>query len=216
MLQNILQWHNLIFYVSILLGLVFVFFSVSGVGLETDADIDHDFNLDQDLDHDIHAIHGGLKVELDGNEGFFLKVLSLFGVGKCPLSIVLFTAFLLFGIAGLTLNTFIPPMFRVLSVICALFVAITGTRLLASTISKFMPQTETYNIVPQHFIGRRGRVVIAVSDVFGQIHVTDQYGSLHKLNVRSYGKHFAIEEGVLITEYKDGIYYVDKPKEELL
>lgn len=211
MLQEILQWHNLIFYVSIVLGIVFVFSSISGLGAETDADIDHDI----DIDHDVHDVHAGLKVEFDGQEGFFLKVLSLFGVGKCPLSIVLFTSFLLFGFSGLVLNTIFPPILRILSVIGALFATIVGTRFLASTVSRFMPQTETYNITSQHFVGKRGRVVIAVTEDFGQVHVNDQYGSLHKLNARSYeGKNFAIDDGVLITEYKDGIFYVDKPKEE--
>jgi len=200
MLENILQWHILIFYVSIMLGIVFILSSISGIGAGTDIDAD---------------IADNPEIEFEGHESFFIKFLSLFGVGRCPLSIVLFTAFLLFGASGLFLNIFFPPLLRVFSVLGALLITSVSTRFIALAVSAFMPQTETYNITPEHFVGKRGKVVISVSETFGQIHVLDNYGSLHKLNARTYSGRFAISDGVLITEYKDGVFYVDKPKEEL-
>lgn len=210
MIQEILQWYNLIFYVSIFLGVVFISSSVMGIEAETDIGIDADVDVEAAIDPD------NLEIELDGHDGLFAKILGVFGIGKCPLSIVLFTAFLLFGITGLVLNIFFAPWLAILSVVGAFCVTLIGTRFIALTVSAFMPQTETYNITPHHFVGKRGSVVISVTETFGQIHIRDGYGSLHKLNARSYGDKYPISTGVLVTEFKNGIYYVDKPKEEIL
>lgn len=221
MIQEALQWYNLIFYVPILLGVVLIGTSVMGIGADTDIGMDSD--VDADINNPIDT--DNFEIETEGY-GIFTKILGILGIGRCPISIVMFTAFLLFGITGLIFNALIPtidvagipikPWIAPISVGCAFCVTLIGTRFIALSVSTLMPQTETYNITPPHFVGKRGKVVISVSETFGQIHVVDGYGSLHKLNARSYGSKFPVSSGVFITEYKDGVYYVDKPKEELL
>jgi hypothetical protein len=94
-IQEVLAWYNVIFYVAIIMGMAFVLVSAMGLGADGDADldVDGDGELDMEVETDGH-----------GESDVFQKVLSLFGVGRCPLSIVIFSALLIFGGTGVILN----------------------------------------------------------------------------------------------------------------
>lgn len=204
MIEQFFAWYNVIFYVSILLGVAFVFVSAMGVDAGADIDVDADGSLD-------------LEQEIDGHgEGALSKVLSLFGVGRCPLSIVMFSALLIFGGTGVILNSIFAPALAIISIIGATAAMLFLTRILAVTVSSLMPNTETYTTEPDHFIGLTAKVVLTVTEEFGQIHVRDHQGSLHKLNARAYeGVVHPASERVLVVEHKDNVFYVDHNPKQL-
>ena len=100
---------NLTYWIFLGVG-VFLFLLVilSGGGedqdfvTDFDADIDVDVDLDADVDGDIES---NLSAQTDAPQDLtFLSFLSWFGVGKCPLLILLAIDFSAWGIAGWFLN----------------------------------------------------------------------------------------------------------------
>jgi len=198
-MNEFFAWHNLIFYISLLIGILLIFVSTMGVG-DADADVDHDIGVNTDTD-------------------LFIRVLSVLGVGKCPLSIIMFSFFLIFGGAGIMLNVIIPPAIALVSVAGAGFAALTLIKIVATTVAKLMPNTESYNVDKESLKGSYAEVTMKVSSDFGICHVKDKYGSLHKINARSYQKDgeeektFPVGMEVLIIDRKDDVYYVEDPQE---
>lgn len=195
---EVFAWYNVIFYVSIVMGMSFVIVSILGLGADGDADIDTETESDS-----------------FGENEAFQKVLSLFGFGRCPLSIVVFSALLIFGGSGVILNLTFAPTFAWISVVGAALVTLLLTRIVAVTVSSFMPNTETYAIEPDHLIGNTGTVVIKVNESFGKVTVRDHHGSLHTLDARSYKGSFPIGKRVLVVEFKDKTFYVDEAPQEI-
>src|SRR5690606_28027527 len=135
-----LQWYNLIFYIPILLGVVLIGTSVMGIGADTDIGMDPGVDIDADVGTE-HAVDtDNFEIETEGHDGLFTKILGVFGIGRCPISIVMFTAFLLFGITGLIMNTFLPSWMAIISVGGAFCVTLIGTRFIALSVSALMPQ----------------------------------------------------------------------------
>lgn len=188
-IQQLFAWYNVLFGISILIGVVFIMASVWGMDVGGDVDADIDI---PDPDVEAHVAANG------PDDAIVSKALGLFGIGKCPLSIILFTAFLLFGGLGLLLTNFFPPMMAMLiSIGCTLI----GTRIVASAVSRVMPKTETYTIKPEYFIGSTGKVTLTTSETFGQIHTNDKYGSLHVLDARTDKGSISVGQKVLIVDY---------------
>lgn len=202
MIQEMLVWYNVLFYVALIIGVAFVLVGIMGVDFGgPDADFDMDAEVDGNVEH----------------EGAFTKALSVLGLGRCPLSIVMFSALLIFGGTGFVFNQFLAPTFAVVSVVLAFVAMVFGTGFVAKTVSRFMPQTETYAIEPDHLIGLTGRVHVTVSETFGQVLVRDHQGSLHTLNARAYkGTVHPVGKRVFVVEHKDRVFYVDDNPQEIM
>lgn len=201
-IQEIFAWYNVLFGLAILIGSVFVMASVWGmdVGGEMDADVDADADAS------------------GPDDGLVSKALHMMGLGKCPLSIMMFTASLIFGGTGFLLNVFFAPHAAWISVCGAFGAMFVLTRFVANTVASFMPRTESYGVVPEHFIGMTGKVYLTVSEKFGQLHVYDHYGSLHTLDVRSYkGAIHPAGSQVFIVEYNhaNNTFFVDVVPQEI-
>ena len=193
--EDFFKWYNLIFYISILFGVLLIAAMAFGLGADSDIDFDADGEIDID-------------------STFFSKALSIFGIGRCPASIVMFTALLLFGGTGIILNQIFAPYLVVVSVAGASFTMLTLTRVIALGVAKIMPNTETYGITSETFIGRLGRVVVKTNEEFGKVQVVDEYGSLHRLSAKAFeGSSYDIDTEVLIIDYKDETYFVASPNE---
>lgn len=188
--QDAFAWYSVIFYAPILIGMVLIFATIAGFGGDAD--------IDADADHDIES------------DSWSLKALSLFGVGRCPISVILFTGLLIFGGTGIILNYIFAPAFAIVSVIGAFLITLFSVRFVAIAVSKIMPSTETYAVESEDLVGLSGVVVITVTSDFGQIHVKDNNGGLHRLNAKTYDSKttFAPDTKVLVAEYKDGFYYI--------
>jgi len=195
-MAELLAWYNVIFYVPLLIGICFI--AVAGLGGgDADADVDADVDADADADFE---------------DGLVGRALSILGIGKCPLSIVVMTSLMIFGGSGLILNRLVLPFF---SLIGAFIVTLVLTRLVATTIGRIMPSTETYTVGPEHIMGLSGTVVIRVTTDFGQVHVVDHLNTLHKLKCKTFPDAPSIPSGerALVVDYQDGFYLVEEYKE---
>lgn len=96
---------NLIYWIFLGIGvLLFLFVIISGGGEDQDLDTDMDFDadVDSDLGGDTDA---NIKADLDeGMDATIFSFLSWFGVGKCPLMILLAIDFSVWGVTGWFLN----------------------------------------------------------------------------------------------------------------
>jgi hypothetical protein len=100
---------NLTYWIFLGIG-VFFFLLVIVSGGEEDHDLDTDMDLDADLDADIDSdleaeANLDADIDADGDENLdFLSFLSWFGIGKCPLLILLAIDFSTWGVSGWFLN----------------------------------------------------------------------------------------------------------------
>ncbi|MGI0482137.1 DUF1449 domain-containing protein [Geminocystis sp. CENA526] len=105
---------NLTYWIFLGIG-VFLFLLVIISGgdeqdLDTDVDMDVDVDVDMDVDADIDGdidgdIEGNVNADIEtDNDVSFLSFLSWFGVGKCPLLILLAIDFSVWGVSGWFLN----------------------------------------------------------------------------------------------------------------
>jgi hypothetical protein len=193
-MQQLFAWYNLVFIIPIVIGVILIF----SAGMGVDGDIDADADADVDADGDVEEAP------------VILKALTIIGIGRCPLSIVILSALLIFGGTGLILNQIFAPLLAFVSVIGAFFSMLFFTRLLATIISKLMPTTETYVVGGDHLVGLAGKIVLKTTTEFGQAHVFDHHGGLHKVQCRTYQGELPVDSDILIVDRKGDIFYVDK------
>lgn len=207
----LLAWYNLIFLVPVLTGVVAALAATTGFGMETgEAGESDGFDGDSD-DVSGHAV----DVHSDGN--LFERALSLLGVGRVPLSIVITVSSLTFGVTGILLNFF---LFSVLkshilttgaSSVGAFAAMLVITNGLAGWLSRVLPSVETYGVSHTGLEGRVGTLVLSANTEFGIAHVYDEHRELHRVQCKTYQG--TIPEGteVVIIHYEksESVYYVE-------
>jgi membrane protein implicated in regulation of membrane protease activity len=118
------------------------------------------------------------------------QLLGFFGVGRAPITIVIGSLLIGWGLFGLGATELLRPLLRVpaLFVGPSLAVAAVGSLLSAKLIGEFaarvMPQDETYVISREGLVGLTGKVVYPVSDTAGRVHVFDRFRTLHVTSAR--------------------------------
>lgn len=194
---------NLIFIISLVVGVVLVLGNAFGVmGHDADHDVDHD--VDHDADHDQAGGEHDHDAHHEHQERLFLKALTLLGIGKVPFSIVWMTAALVFGGAGIVLNTVLAPVLRVpwiygwISFAGALVVMVTVTGYFAGIVHRLMPTTETYAGKRSDLVGCCGTLVLATDEKRGLANVHDPRGNLHQITCRTMNG-TTIPSGVAVT-----------------
>ena len=227
-LQLLLSWWNLIYLVPLILALVYlVIYMVSGVSfgdadasphIEMDADADVDADTDADADHDASAEH---DAEHEApNTGSTFAMLSLLGVGKAPLSILVMMFLMIWSITGMIVNRVVYGLSEsvsptlIISIPAAAVAAVLGTGLLARLIARVFPSTETYIRRKSSLVGLVGEAVYDMTTGFGMVQVRDESGDLHELPCETRGdaKKPAIQKGqrVVLYDYDEekGVFYV--------
>lgn len=189
-IQNLLEWQNLIFVLPMVLALILLGLSMSGIG-EHDSDIDHDVGLEHDVDmqsagnmpHDLSTT----DVDHDTGPSVLSVMLSALGIGKAPLSILGFCWLMIFGFVGLVLNSVWQGAFGsinilvIISASIAFISSLTITSFLARGIYRFMPQTQTEVENLSDFINREAVVRFTVTTDSGTITLIDKYGNQQTL-----------------------------------
>jgi membrane protein implicated in regulation of membrane protease activity len=118
------------------------------------------------------------------------QLLGFFGVGRAPLTIVLGSMMIGWGLFGLGATELLRPVLRfpALFVGPALAVAAAGSLLTAKLFGELsaraMPQDESYAISREGLVGLAGKVVYPVTDTGGRVHVFDQFRTLHVASAR--------------------------------
>lgn len=215
-----LEWQYLIFVLPFCTAtLLIVLMGVGALDFGGDADVDHD--LDPSFGHDAEAgIHGHADhdAHISHDAGVFGRALSLLGVGRVPLSIVIITFCLVWGFTGFWANQllenvlWIPFFYAWISISAALFAGVSTTRFVAGVIAKFMPKTETYATRPHDVVGKRGEVSTTVTEKSGIVRVRDTDHNLLDLRSRVAAGQDSIPAGakVIVLEYDQatGTYLV--------
>ncbi len=195
---NLLAWHNVIFMIPLVVGLLMVLGAAFGL-----ADLAHGIDIDGDGVPDIgHLDHDG-----HGHDSDRGGALSFLGFGRVPLLLVIMTMALTFGATGMIANLFLAPLlavtglFSILSFAVALVVMVATTGTLSKLIASFMPTTETKSTVKTDLIGCTGTLVIG-SDAKGGTAQVSKDGDVFQVSVRS---DETLPKGlaILITEYDE-------------
>ncbi len=218
---ELLEWHNLFFVISILTSFVILLLSaLTGLGHEVggdvDADVDVDVDVDVGVDADAAAEH---MIPHDTGQGVhgggFSRALTLFGIGRVPISVLLCSFLVLFGGIGLISNQFfssmrLPPVayfWPSLGIAGVLGLIVTGR--LAAFVAKHMPPVETIRITRRDLVGRIGTSVYGVDEKSGQVQVRDRHGNLHRVAARTAGGRVESGKDVLLEEHvAGGDYFV--------
>jgi hypothetical protein len=185
-LKEINLWYNLIFTVPILLVILYLILQAFGLALDfggdvdtnagdVDADVDADIDVDADVDSD---------AEMD-DFPVFERALGFINVGKVPLTIIIATFLMFWGITGFTVNRIIlrslgsfPSVFIMASCASALVVGIIATKFLSGIIARMFPMVETYSSSNESLLGQVAQVVSGqVTSKFGRAKIKDQYGN---------------------------------------
>lgn len=183
----IFEWQNLLFILPMVMAVFLIILQAAGLGGDHDHDHDHDF----DHDHDIHH-EPGVHIEHGHSDGF--KLLSLFGIGKVPLTIVAVSLCLLWGAGGLVGN-FVVNRGPLVAIVVAAAFALIGTRVLSSLISKVMPSLETSSRPGEWYLNKEARVLYPLKVDSGAVQIGNPEGLKIELQARIEAGHAEIPEG---------------------
>ncbi|MGH2614005.1 MAG: hypothetical protein ACRDJC_02100, partial [Thermomicrobiales bacterium] len=193
--MELLQWWNLIFLLPAVAALLYLLLLALGA---LPAEGGHgDLHLESGFHVDIHGAHieihpGDLPDDLpsETDNDPFRGALSLIGVGRIPLSLVLMSFLFLWGFFGWVGNQFFgsvigsPAVFIWPSLAVALVGAGAFTRLLAVRMGRLMPSTESYGSSARGLVGRIADVRYALTETSGTVQLYDGYGSLYEVSAR--------------------------------
>lgn len=230
-------WWNAVY--ALPLAFVLVFLAVTSVvslvmgglgeltqGAEADHDVDlghdveHDLDVDADVDvdHDLEVHHDGGHVHTaacaHGDPGFLTTALIVLGVGQAPLILLIQILLLFYGLIGVGLHAALNvtgPGALLWSLPATLLFSILFTRLFAMGFGKIFRPFETQAVKKDQLSGRTGKVVYAVDEENGTVHVRDAHGTLHRVRARS--QHGVLESGteIIVLGYdpQHQVYEVD-------
>jgi hypothetical protein len=147
-------------------------------------------------------------------------LLTLIGVGRAPLPIVLQMFFLCWGVAGILANQILlpnvsnPTFAQVLpSLGTAFWLGLIGSRIGAELFGQVMPQEESSVVSRDSLFGMTGRVVFPVTETGGRVHIYDENNTLHDEPCRVPSGQAAIAKGrpVLVADRDEkGVLVVEE------
>ncbi len=171
---QVLQPWNLIFLLPAVAAVLYLLLLAAGVTAGEGMDLDVDVEADAD------AAGGGSP----------LGLLSLIGVGRAPLSLVLVAFGLLWGFLGWVGNLLFgsvvgsPEVAVWPALALALVGAVVLTRGLAIGLGRVMPTTESYDLGARQLVGRIATVRLAAGEDAGTAQLHDDRGTLYEVPVR--------------------------------
>lgn len=208
--------------------------------LEVGGDLDHDLDVDHDLDTEIGTVHGAdhdaeigtvpgadhdaeagadHEVGVESASPVTLgDVLSFFGFGKVPLSILMMSFAYPFGLTGWLLNTLaagpggaVGSWFSV-NLAGALAAGLASMRLTSRLIVRVMPTRNVSGFTRRQLVGTRGVVGLPVDERSGRANVVDAEGTRHQVRCRTVPGGKALPKGakIIVVKYlpEDDVYYV--------
>ena len=211
MLVNMLQWWNLVFLLPFAGAAAFMLIQgVSGVhGGEAEAE----HGIASDHDHDAGADHAH-----EAEPSAATKALLFFGVGRVPISTLVSTMGVLWGVSGWLANQALEPVLHspllFFPAACAVALAVTGfgTRWAARIMARLMPTTETSVTRKSDLVDCLGRVRFQVTQSAGSVMVTGPQGHLQEVSCRVKEGREPILSGtsVILFEYDEtrDLFYV--------
>lgn len=198
-MPELLEWWNLVYVLAFFFALLYAVLNAVGLasGGEADADLADDVGLDLDADaeaevdieHHLPDFHGDAEAA-QGEPSVLEEALSFFGIGKVPLSVILMTFLITFAVVGWAVNTVLRPVlitpaaFFPVSCAAAVVCGLSGTKLLAASLGRWLKPVESSAVRRSQLVGRIGTAKLPVNAAFGMALVRDDYGTLHKVTCR--------------------------------
>jgi membrane protein implicated in regulation of membrane protease activity len=181
------RWYNLVYLLPAGIAVfVLLIAAVAGAGGD-DGEADAG-DLGDPGDLDAEALGGDADDSPLGEAGRHLLV--FLGAGRVPLTMILGSLMLGWGLFGLGANEFLRPVLGAPArfIVPSLAVAALGSLLTAKLFAEFaarvMPKDETYAIKRDALLGLTGSVVYPVSETAGRVHVRDRHRTLHQAAAR--------------------------------
>jgi hypothetical protein len=201
---NLLHWWNLVFLLPAVAALLYLLLMALGAAPSEG----HDAHLELDGDGDVDAgAHVGAGDGHDGGDPT-QSVLSLIGVGRIPLSLVLMSFAFLWGFFGWVGNLVFgamlpsPALFIWPSLLLALVGAALLTRFLAFGLGRLLPATESYGAGARELVGRIADVRYPLTETSGTVQLYDKFGSLHEVAARVPPGEAAIPAGAKVVLWR--------------
>jgi len=184
-MADLFIWQNILFYISIAFGSMLALSSAFGFISETVSEGDTD------------AASGPL-----GN------ALSILGIGRIPLTIVLMISSLIFGGTGLILNLILSDMLDETLAFCVALPAsiismLVLTNISSRALSKILPTTESYEITRMDLIGALGKAITFVDKVSGVSNIKDKEGNIHAISCYSSMEDIPSGSEVVVVSFDD-------------
>ncbi|MFK7986370.1 MAG: hypothetical protein AB8I08_10090 [Sandaracinaceae bacterium] len=203
--------HQLVFYLPIVFGAILAFGAALGL-LEAMPDLDIDLDMDADMDIDAE-VSAELEGEADAegeSSAVGASILTMLGVGKAPLGVLVMCACFLFGTFGLAVDGVLEHVFGsgagwvVLSASIALVLSGLGTGKMAGFAAKLVPTKETYASSHEQLLGQTGTALHATDGQYGLAAVQDPGGARLEVRVCTYdGETIARGEPLLVADYDE-------------
>ncbi|MBA3272861.1 MAG: DUF1449 family protein [Chthoniobacterales bacterium] len=208
------------------------------VDADADADLDADADVDADADLDAHAdVDADSDVDADGHAEvsaashgashgdahshaessqqsstpLFMSMLTLIGVGRAPLGLVLMILLMTWGFIGFATNNAVRPvmprdwMVALASLPIAAIGSMALTGGMARMVARFMPTSETSARKRSELCGNVGEALYEISDTFGMVVVRDSQHNRFQVPCRVGQGREAIAKGaqVLLVKYDE-------------
>lgn len=209
-MEKLLLWHHLVFYISVIVGVLLAIGSAFGLHLgDFDHDLDGDHDVDADSDHDYNEHQNSTVLDSSPRmakekSSVWKRFLAAFWFSRAPIIIVLMLFSLCFGGIGMISNqvmeNFYPKFFYAP---ISFIVAIVGTMLVVGVITrllaKYAPSVETYVIQQGDVVGKTGVLIVSTSSKFGMVQINMGKDLLQK-QCRSEGESLSEGETVVVTK----------------
>ena len=191
--MELLAWWNLIFLLPGTVGTMLVLLSALGLGHDPDmhTDLAGDAHAEIGAGHDVDAHHeAGAGAGDHGVDSLVGDALSLLGVGRVPLMVLLPMLCLFFGFFGFGVNQTLSALLPVegfvpISLGSALLGSFFLTGGLARIIARILPKEESYATSYRALAGQTGKVVLLLSPTEGYAQVRDRYGNFQEVRCQS-------------------------------
>jgi len=166
--------------------------------------------------HDVS--HGSREFTVHHGPSLTLRLLSVLGLGKVPVSILMTCLMVIFGATGLIANGLFshvlpwswgPTVYFWPSLGSALLVSFTLTGTVAKGLSRIMPTTETYASGPEDLIGSVGIAVFPLRVGHkGVVNARDPGGTVQRIAaVPMDGDVPKGAEVIIVRHHREGDYY---------
>lgn len=197
-MMNFGAWYEILFYVPFLIGVVFLLLMGTGMLSDQGADVDHDF----DASHQ----------DVDGDAGPISRALSVLGVGRAPVSVVLVTLCFSWGFFGWASNRILQSLgfsldwFGWISVVVAVVLSILFTGKMSRLLARIMPTTETSIQSASSFVGKRATALYPITENSGAASFVDDNGGQQEVLCRVDPTKGEIPPGskVVLVRYEEG------------
>jgi membrane protein implicated in regulation of membrane protease activity len=203
MLQEWLAWHHLIFLLPLVGAVLMVLLGgLSDLATaDTDAPVEVGATPHAGAAGGFHGavegdLHGDADADHESTDGL-RGLLTLFGVGHLPLTLVLQTVAILWGGVGLALIQVAPPA---VAIVVTALITLVGARTVAAVLARLLGASKAPARRAQ-LVGKMGEVVLEVTPRFGVVHVRDERGMLYRLNARTEAEPLAPGRKVVVVGY---------------